>query len=59
MKQSNDESIYRSWAYQIAENPRDPKVQNSIPKAVAAFNTWGVKVPDRLATYIAEKGIKL
>jgi hypothetical protein len=59
MSKSKDESIYRGWAYQIAENPSDIKVRNSIPKAVAAFEAWGIKVPDKLAAFIAEQGIKL
>lgn len=54
-----DHGIYRNWAYNIAENPADPKVRNSIPKAVAAFETWGVPVPEKLAAFIAKEKIKL
>jgi len=51
-------SQYRSWAYDIAENPAKYGAI-SLQKAAYAFEEWSLQMPKKLAAHIQEIGLKL
>jgi len=51
-------SQYRSWAYDIADNPANYGAI-SMKKAAYAFDEWGLQMPRKLAAHIKEIGLKL